>query len=73
MPNVLNESQLREAMQQAGQSDNLVQREVATMRKPLEPFSTMEDYAHCGFTSEQMSKGWGDLRAWTETGKKPQP
>jgi pimeloyl-ACP methyl ester carboxylesterase len=73
VPNVINESQLREAMQRAGQGDNLVQREVPSMRQSLQPFSDMEGYAHCGFTPEQMSKGWDDLRAWVETNKKPQP
>lgn len=73
VPNVLNESQLRQAMQQAGQAGNLVQREVPSMRQPLEPFTDMEGYAHCGFTPAQMSKGWDDLRTWVETGNKPQP
>ena len=73
VPNVLNESQLREAMQRAGQGDNLVQREVPSIRQPLKPFTDMEGYAHCGFTPEQMSKGWDDLRGWVENGNKPQP
>ncbi len=72
VPNHLNESQLREAMHDAGQNELLVQRTVPAKRQPLEPFSNMQGYAHCGFTPAQMSQGWDDLRTWVQTGKRPQ-
>jgi len=72
VPSGLQEPMLREAVSNAGNGDNLVQRAVPAMRRPLLSGINTIGYAHCGFTPEQVTQAWDDLHTWVETGKKPQ-
>jgi len=73
VPSGIQEPMLREAATRAGNTGNLVQRAVPAMRQPLFPgIASNMGYVHCGFTAEQISHAWDDLRVWVETDKKPQ-
>lgn len=72
VPSGPNEAMLRAAMDAAGNQARLVQRAVPPMTVPL-PASDLQGLAHCGFTPQQTARAWNDLRAWVETGVRPQP
>lgn len=71
VPYRLHEAVLREAVQRAGNLDHLAQRMAPSMRDKL-PGAELDGYVHCGFTPDQAQAAWTDLRAWVETGKKPE-
>lgn len=71
-PSRIQEPLLRERAAAAGNADNLAQRSVPSVRQPLFPGQDAKGYAHCGFTSDQIANAWDDVRAWAETGKRPE-
>jgi pimeloyl-ACP methyl ester carboxylesterase len=72
VPTDVNEPQLRDAIAQAGNADNFVDRPVPPKEDPHVLGSDMAGLAHCGFTAEQIIPTVNDVIDWVETGKKPQ-
>jgi len=69
-PGDANEKELRRAVEQAGNGDNLVQRKVPPLYGPMMGIGG-RGLSHCGFTADQVSAVFHDLRAWVENGKHP--
>jgi pimeloyl-ACP methyl ester carboxylesterase len=70
VPSQINENQLQNAVERAGNSANLVLRSVPAATENLLG-SGVIGLRHCGFTKEQVAAAWHDLHVWVETGKKP--
>lgn len=72
-PGSIHEPLLRDRVQAAGNTDNLVQRAVPARRGPtMAPLVTLEGLQHCSFKPEEIQQAWDDLRAWVEQGRRPQ-
>ncbi len=62
---------LRDKARAAGNLGNLLLLVAPSMVKPI-PGTGVEGYAHCGFTPRQAGMVWTELRAWVDTGRRPQ-
>lgn len=71
VPSRLHELPLLRAAEAAGNTGNLLERSVPSMTDPNLIGSGLSGLRHCGFTPEQVSQSFNDLRSWVETGKKP--
>jgi pimeloyl-ACP methyl ester carboxylesterase len=72
-PTNIHEVFLRQVVERAGNSANLLQRPVPPVETPDFFGSGLPGLAHCGFTPKQVKSAFDDLHAWVETGKKPAP
>lgn len=68
------EARLRERVEAAGNTVNLVQQTVDPQLETLSRvlFWKLEGVTHCGFTTAQNVFAWNELRQWVETGTRPQ-
>ncbi|MBN8886768.1 MAG: hypothetical protein J0I77_13685 [Rudaea sp.] len=73
VPTDVHEPMLREAIAQAGNGANFVDRQVPQKEDPHVLGSDTPGLAHCGFTSEQIVAAVNDVIGWVETGNKPNP